>query len=126
MSFRRSGVGDRSRASRRGRVALRSATACLLVLLAACAEPLSPAAPPAATPLGVDLGASSRVASLPGQAGEGEGYATAAPSAIAVPAVPQTAPAKVAPAVVDHGQMDHSQMDHSQMDHGAAPHPGGH
>ena len=108
MSFRRCDVGDRSRASGRDRVALRAAAACLLLLLAACAEPLSPAAPASAspnTPLGVDLGASSRVASLPGQAGEGESYGTLTPT----------------PAVVDH-----SQMDHSQIDHGAPSHSGGH
>jgi Cu/Ag efflux protein CusF len=91
--------------------------ACLLLLLAACADQNAVAsAPPSGSAApAVDLGGSSRVPRIAGRAGEGEGYGTIQPAAT--------------DRALTHGmshdvgkpmaQASMPRMDHSAMGHGA-------
>ena len=105
-----------------------------LLLLAACADQGMTAGPyTGSAPAAVDLGSSSRVPHIVGQAGEGEGYGSAQqlnqPTARQVPVASATTengkpmPAAASPPA-SQGEADHSHMDHSKMDHSGAPAPG--
>ncbi|MFO1081608.1 MAG: hypothetical protein U1E23_13395 [Reyranellaceae bacterium] len=82
-----------------------------MVALAGCAEPRPQA--PASSPLGVDLGPSTRVAGVPGQVGEGE-FRDEPPAAAAPTTAAPKATVPPAPPPVDHSKMHH---DHSSMSH---------
>ena len=82
-----------------------------VLALAGCAEPGPPA--PASSPLGVDLGPSTRVAGVPDQVGEGE-FRADPPAAAAPKGAAPKATVPPAPPPVDHSKMHH---DHSSMSH---------
>jgi hypothetical protein len=90
-----------------------------LLLLAACADQGAIAG---TAPLAVDLGGSSRVPSIAGRAGEGEGYDAVQPASQPPPRQAPMASAaprpSTAPMPTDgQGAVDHSKMDHGHMDH---------
>ncbi len=85
----------------------------LTLVVAACAAPTSQVSQPAAAPVAIDLGASSRVPRTARLAGEGEGYGTVQ---AALPVTPTSTGAMPG---MDHGAMDHGVM--PGMEHSAMP-----